>query len=118
MLRRTSDFVHYAQNLFKKKAIKMLCNECILENKPLKLGHEKSCLLAHTYTIMKGLNEAVHTQSLVNIIVVFCSAGLIEPRHDKTCLRGYRPGPTQSGLYTHRRWRGSLKFGFWLLPRS
>ena len=23
--------------------------------------------------------------------------------HDKTCLRGFRPGPTQTGLYNHRR---------------
>ena len=25
-----------------------------------------------------------------------------ESRHEKTCLRGFRPGPTQSGLYSHR----------------
>ena len=24
---------------------------------------------------------------------------LFEPRHEKTCLRGVRPGPTQAGLY-------------------
>ena len=23
---------------------------------------------------------------------------------EKTCLRGFRPGPTQKGLYSHRRW--------------
>ena len=27
-----------------------------------------------------------------------------EPRSDKTGLRGFRPGPTQTGLYSHRRW--------------
>ena len=27
-----------------------------------------------------------------------------EPRHDKTCLLGFRPGPTQIGLYSHRKW--------------
>ena len=30
-----------------------------------------------------------------------------EPCHEKTCLWGFRPGPTQTGLYSHRRW---LKF--------
>ena len=30
--------------------------------------------------------------------------GLNEPRHEKTGLRGFRPGPTQTGLYSHRSW--------------
>ena len=29
---------------------------------------------------------------------------LYEPRSEKTGLRGFRPGPTQTGLYTHIRW--------------
>ena len=32
------------------------------------------------------------------------SAGINEPRCEKTGLRGFRPGPTQTGLYSHRRW--------------
>ena len=28
----------------------------------------------------------------------------IEPRHEKTCLRGFRPGLTQTGLYSDSRW--------------
>ena len=27
-----------------------------------------------------------------------------EPRSEKNGLRGFRPGPTQTGLYSHRRW--------------
>ena len=27
-----------------------------------------------------------------------------EPRHEKTCLGGFCPGLTQTGLYGHRRW--------------
>ena len=27
-----------------------------------------------------------------------------EPRCEKTGLRGFRPGPTQTGLYSYRRW--------------
>ena len=30
--------------------------------------------------------------------------GTYEPRSEKTGLRGFRPGPTQTGLYSHRRW--------------
>ena len=29
---------------------------------------------------------------------------LLEPRSEKTGLRGFRPGPTKTGLYNHRRW--------------
>ena len=28
---------------------------------------------------------------------------IIRPRCEKTSLRGFRPGPTQTGLYNHRR---------------
>ena len=28
---------------------------------------------------------------------------LFEPRSEKTGLRGFRPGPTRTGLYSHRR---------------
>ena len=31
-------------------------------------------------------------------------ASMYEPRCEKTGLRGFRPGPTQTGLYSHRRW--------------
>ena len=29
------------------------------------------------------------------------SSFIFEPRHAKTCLRGFRPVPTQTGLYSH-----------------
>ena len=35
-----------------------------------------------------------------------------EPRCEKTCLRGFRPGPTQTGLYSHRRWLKARNFVF------
>ena len=35
-----------------------------------------------------------------------------EPRCEKTGLRGFRTGPTQTGLYSHRRWLETLDFGF------
>ena len=29
---------------------------------------------------------------------------ILEPRCEKTCLCGFRPGPTQTGLCSHKRW--------------
>ena len=37
---------------------------------------------------------------------------MYESRHDETFLRKFRPGPTQTGPYRHRRWVESLNFGF------
>ena len=37
---------------------------------------------------------------------------LYEPRSEKTGLWGFRPGPTQTRLYSHRRWLEALNFGF------
>ena len=36
---------------------------------------------------------------------------LNEPRCEKTGLRGFRSGPTQTGLYSHRIWLEALYFG-------
>ena len=36
----------------------------------------------------------------------------IEPRCEKNGLRGFRPGPTQTGLYNNRRWLEVWIFGF------
>ena len=33
-----------------------------------------------------------------------------EPRCEKTGLRGFRPGPTQTGLYNYRRWLEAWNF--------
>ena len=37
---------------------------------------------------------------------------LYEPRSEKTGLRGFRPGLTQTGLCNHRRWLEAGNFGF------
>ena len=48
-------------------------------------------------------------------LVVYCSLSvetifLIEPRHEKTCSRGFRPDLTQTGLHNHSRWLESCNF--------
>ena len=37
---------------------------------------------------------------------------MYEPVREKTNNLGFRPGPTQTGLYSHRRWLEAGKFGF------
>ena len=36
----------------------------------------------------------------------------MEPVHEKTTNLGFRPGPTQPGLYSRRRWLEAGNFGF------
>ena len=35
-----------------------------------------------------------------------------EPRHEKTGLSGFLPGPTLTGLYGHKTWLEALNFRF------
>ena len=40
------------------------------------------------------------------------SMGAYEPRCEKTGLRGFRPGPTQTRLFSHTRWLEARNFVF------
>ena len=44
----------------------------------------------------------VAIDSLISFIIL--PSLLFDPHHKKTGLWGFRPGPTQTGLYNHRRW--------------
>ena len=44
-------------------------------------------------------------------LIVFQSYRRNEQCHEKTGLRGFRPGATQAGLYSHRRWLEAWNFG-------
>ena len=46
-----------------------------------------------------------------NMILPFLSL-LLEPMHEKTNNLRFRPDPTQTGLYSHRRMLDAGKFGF------
>ena len=48
----------------------------------------------------------IQADSLSRVVVLF------EPRCEKTGLRDFRPGPTQTGLYSYRRWIEASNFGF------
>ena len=49
-----------------------------------------------------------------HIIILYCLFCFIqyEPRCEKTGLRDFLPGPTQTGLYNQGRWIEALNFGF------
>ena len=42
--------------------------------------------------------------SVLNDSILMGYKTLNEARSEKTGLRGFRPGPTQTGLYSHKRW--------------
>ena len=43
------------------------------------------------------------TETQVSVIIPQTFMLTYEPRHEKTGLQGFRPGPTQTALYRHRR---------------
>ena len=47
---------------------------------------------------MAGFDDLILKIPLILATLIF------EPRSEKTGLRGFRPGPTQTGLYSYRRW--------------
>ena len=60
----------------------------------------------HLSRIMRKPVFGVADQVRFQIIIKY------EPRSEKTGLLGFRPGPTQTGLYSHRRWLEAGNFGF------
>ena len=60
-------------------------------------------------------NKKFHITSWIQL-VLSCSLGLStfvsEPRHEKTCIRDFRPGKTQTCLFSYRDQLESCYFGF------
>ena len=56
----------------------------------------------------EGSKDAYQLPHLCSLISCSSFVGCIDitykPRCEKTGLRGFRPGPTKTGLYSHRRW--------------
>ena len=51
---------------------------------------------------IKSANETAYTNMLIDLCL-YCLT--YEPCCEKTGLQGFRPGPTQTGLYNRRRWQ-------------
>ena len=71
-------------------------NEALL-SKPKK-PHKQSPVEKSTLSFLIGANNPLNLT--------------FEPRCEKTGLRGVRPGPTQTGLYSYRRWLEARNFVF------
>ena len=89
---------------------------------PLLSKSEFSSLQPSSVTVQPGLSvsDQVGNQNvgfLMTRLILFSRPGVLiliylvpghffifEPRSEKIVLRGFRPGPTQTGLYSHRRW--------------
>ena len=56
--------------------------------------------------------RSVLLPNLMHDFITLSNATSYGPRREKTCLRGFRPGSTQTGLYSHREWLEASNFGF------
>ena len=54
--------------------------------------------------MMPGLLNSTHKQIMLPFVI-------FEPRNDKTCVRGFRPGQKQKGLYSYRKWLETCIYG-------
>ena len=52
---------------------------------------------------LKIMPEHYWFQLSMDLTVLICMHSIFEPCCEKTGLRGFRSGPTQTGLYSHRR---------------
>ena len=69
------------------------------------IKEEKTCdetLHAKDQYITKLEKEKSELELESNKVV--CTKRVVEPHREKTCLLGFRPGPTQRMLYSHTRW--------------
>ena len=60
----------------------------------------------------KDIDQSSQEQSLVKTFVVHFLDSTYEPPCEQTGLRGFRPGPTQTRLYSQRRWLEACDFVF------
>ena len=60
---------------------------------------EEQPVIMKLLDLMWGLMQVIPEASLLGFSTW---SYLIEPCSEKTGLRGFRPGPTQTGLYSHR----------------
>ena len=73
---------------------------------------EKESLFFEILGINKFLNATCHinTNNSMHVTLKWLGTSIFESRYEKTGLQGFRPGPTQTGLYSHRRWLEACNF--------
>ena len=67
---------------------------CLLDCKKKKKNENREILVDYIF-------EKVFTFKVWEDFLV-CYTRSFYSRHEKTCLQGFRPGPTQIGLYNHK----------------
>ena len=50
------------------------------------------------------VSNKAFTAEVLNFLDILNACFIYEPCCEKTSLRGFRPGPTQTRLYNHSRW--------------
>ena len=67
------------------------------------MGNGSTCTIS-PYLLQVTFDVFSDKCSSNDICLDTVSRNVIEPRCEKTGLRGFRPGPTQTRLYNHTRW--------------
>ena len=87
--------------LFSHFGSHFLCNLLQVEEDLVKNLEENSQNCFGAWTTMTEESHLWALSLLTSEEQIKC---IYEPRCEKTGLRGFRPGPTQNGLYSHRIW--------------
>ena len=86
--------------------IKKNCSNCLDEvqlTKEENSVRKPAFFALEKYKVADKLrNNRTANQSLLFSFHCYCNPS--EPRCEKTGFRDFRPGPTQTGLYSHKKW--------------
>ena len=92
--------------------VEKMCNEVIAMKPDLVITEKGVSDLAQHYLVKAGISVIRRVRKSDNnrigrsviLATLFLSKPPIKPCHDQTCLQGFRRGPIQSRLYSHRKW--------------
>ena len=77
---------------------------------------EKKMYTSDQYVLIvqsyNGTSSGIHNTYPTTMFVSPMPILLNEPVREKTNNLGFRPRPTQTGMYSHRRWLEAGNFGF------
>ena len=83
----------------------------LINTAPWEVLYKEPAKLKEMSMIEVTMSSHIYKRGIVNFLHYFSVPAQIaynwsssyEPRREKTCLRGFRQGATQTGLYSHRR---------------
>ena len=95
----------YLQHKFEGELAKIIFQyHKYLQNLPLQKKGEQCILFLSLISLISFCRIKFLCIDLAMCYQVHKMKTVYEPRSEKTGLQGFRPGPTQTGLYNHRRW--------------